>query len=172
MILQLSLTSHLNAYLTRGSKIVIAGVVNAHVAVKFIYVRIFRGTNAMHEKSFISRGTWALICSILWVVSWVIAEAIPVFNDLLGLTVSFMRLMRSHLIFKSHPHQFGNLSSPIGDFIPVHSPARARSMLIFIRVHFSQAGSRLVYLGSFGFISTKAIGSTPGRKFCSLASTC
>ena len=84
--------------LSDRSKIVIAGVVNAHVAVKFIYVRIFRGTNAMHEKSFVSQGTWALICSILWIVSWVIAEAIPVFNDLLGLTVSFFRVMRWDLI--------------------------------------------------------------------------
>lgn len=69
------------------SKIIVAGVVNGHVAVKFIYVRIFRGSNAMHRKSLVARGTWFLICALLWVLSWVIAEAIPVFNDLLGLAV-------------------------------------------------------------------------------------
>lgn len=74
--------------LTKIPKIVIGGVVNAHVAVKFIYVRIFRGTNAMHTKTFGGRAAWAVICVVLWMVSWIIAESIPVFNDILGLAVS------------------------------------------------------------------------------------
>ncbi|KAJ5353256.1 hypothetical protein N7452_002230 [Penicillium brevicompactum] len=68
--------------------IVIGGVVNAHVAVKFIYVRVFRGTNSIHSGSFTARATWALISAVLWVLSWVIAESIPVFNDVLGLASS------------------------------------------------------------------------------------
>ncbi|KAI9928501.1 hypothetical protein MW887_001715 [Aspergillus wentii] len=48
--------------------IVIAGVVNAHVAVKFLYVRIFRGTNAMHTTSFMARSTWAIQSSLF--ASW------------------------------------------------------------------------------------------------------
>ncbi|CAG8188520.1 unnamed protein product [Penicillium olsonii] len=68
--------------------IVIGGVVNAHVAVKFIYVRIFRGTNSIHSGSFTARAVWAIICVVLWVLSWVIAEGIPVFNDVLGLASS------------------------------------------------------------------------------------
>lgn len=36
----------------RIGQIVIAGVVNAHVAVKSIYLRIFHGRNAMHSRSF------------------------------------------------------------------------------------------------------------------------
>ncbi|CAI7642546.1 unnamed protein product [Penicillium manginii] len=65
--------------------IVIGGVVNAHVAVKFIYVRIFRGTNSMHTRSFTARAAWAGICAVIWIVSWLIAEGIPIFNDVLGL---------------------------------------------------------------------------------------
>jgi Transmembrane amino acid transporter protein len=68
--------------------IVIAGVINGHVASKYIYVRIFRGTGIMGEKSLKSYGSWALISLILWTVAWIIAEAIPVFNDLLGLISS------------------------------------------------------------------------------------
>ncbi|KAJ5369593.1 hypothetical protein N7509_014205 [Penicillium cosmopolitanum] len=68
--------------------IVIGGVVNAHVAVKFIYVRLFRGTNSMHTRSFAARAAWAGICAALWIVSWLIAEGIPVFNDVLGLASS------------------------------------------------------------------------------------
>ncbi|GAD94195.1 amino acid transporter [Paecilomyces variotii No. 5] len=65
--------------------IVIAGVINGHVAAKYIYVRLFRGTDRMHKRSFVSVGSWISITLILWVIAWVIAEAIPVFNNLLSL---------------------------------------------------------------------------------------
>ena len=68
--------------------IVIAGVINGHVASKYIYVRLFRGTGMMAKKSLYSYGMWALIALCLWTVAWIIAEAIPVFNDLLGLISS------------------------------------------------------------------------------------
>ena len=60
---------------------------NAHVGVKTVYVRIFRGTKAMHTQSFLGRVIWIAICLALWILSWIIAESIPVFNDVLGLTV-------------------------------------------------------------------------------------
>ena len=65
--------------------IVIAGVINGHVAAKYIYVRLFRGTDRMSKKSWSSFGLWAIIVLILWIIAWIIAEAIPVFNDLLSL---------------------------------------------------------------------------------------
>ncbi|CAG8023945.1 unnamed protein product [Penicillium salamii] len=68
--------------------IVIGGVVNAHVAVKFIYVRIFRGTTSVHSNSILARAIWVAICAVLWILSWIIAEGIPVFNDVLGLASS------------------------------------------------------------------------------------
>jgi hypothetical protein len=61
--------------------------VNAHVGMKYLYVRILRGTKAMHSQSMVSRVIWAAICVVLWIISWIIAEAIPVFNDVLGLAV-------------------------------------------------------------------------------------
>lgn len=65
--------------------IVIAGVIIAHVGAKTIYVRIFRGTNRMSERSLVSYGTWVIIVFSLWTIAWIIANAIPVFNDLLNL---------------------------------------------------------------------------------------
>ncbi|KAL6714821.1 hypothetical protein ACLMJK_007081 [Lecanora helva] len=65
--------------------IVIAGVINGHVAAKYIYVRLFRGTDRMSKRTWSSFGLWALIVLVLWIIAWIIAEAIPVFNDLLGL---------------------------------------------------------------------------------------
>jgi hypothetical protein len=39
----------------------------------------------MSKRTWLSLGSWILITLILWVVAWIIAESIPVFNDLLGL---------------------------------------------------------------------------------------
>lgn len=40
----------------------------------------------MHQKTFKAYGLWLLICVVLWVVGWIMAESIPVFNDLLGVS--------------------------------------------------------------------------------------
>lgn len=72
-------------------QIVIAGVINGHVAAKYVYVRMFRGTNRMHERTLLSIGTWIGITLVLWVIAWIISEAIPVFNTLLSLIVSVVR---------------------------------------------------------------------------------
>lgn len=39
----------------------------------------------MSKKSWSSFGLWAIIVLVLWFIAWIIAEAIPVFNDLLSL---------------------------------------------------------------------------------------
>ncbi|KAJ6190146.1 hypothetical protein N7519_000167 [Penicillium mononematosum] len=65
--------------------IVIAGVINGHVAAKSLYVRIFAGTDRMHKRDWVAMGSWVGIAFSLWVIAWVIAEAIPVFNNLLSL---------------------------------------------------------------------------------------
>jgi amino acid permease len=68
--------------------IVIAGVVNGHVAVKYLFVRLLRNNkdDLMHQKSWKSYRIWVGICTASWLAAWIIAEAVPVFNDLLGLT--------------------------------------------------------------------------------------
>ncbi|GLA34932.1 hypothetical protein AnigIFM63309_009117 [Aspergillus niger] len=73
------------AYSIAIPTIVIAGVINGHVACKYIYVRLFRGTDRMHQRGLVSIGTWVIIGLVLWTLAWIIAEAIPVFNDLLSL---------------------------------------------------------------------------------------
>ncbi|KAL4778886.1 transmembrane amino acid transporter protein-domain-containing protein [Aspergillus varians] len=68
--------------------IIIGGVVNGHVASKYIYVRIFRNSDRMHKKDLVAVGSWVGITFATWVIAWVIASAIPVFNDLLSLIAS------------------------------------------------------------------------------------
>jgi hypothetical protein len=68
--------------------ILIAGVIYGHVAAKYIYVRMFRGTRHMARKTLLSVGSWMIITLILWLVAFIIAESIPNFNDLLALISS------------------------------------------------------------------------------------
>ena len=39
----------------------------------------------MSQRTFLSVGTWVLTITVLWIIAFIIAESIPVFNDLLGL---------------------------------------------------------------------------------------
>lgn len=41
----------------------------------------------MHQKTFLATGTWVAIGLSTWTVAWIIAESIPVFNELLSLIV-------------------------------------------------------------------------------------
>ncbi|GAM82804.1 hypothetical protein ANO11243_007900 [Dothideomycetidae sp. 11243] len=65
--------------------IVVAGVVNAHVCVKNIYVRMWRGTKVMHQTNLKSVGSWVGLVIVCHIIAFIIANAIPVFNDLLGI---------------------------------------------------------------------------------------
>ena len=42
----------------------------------------------MHKTDLVAMGSWVGIAFVLWVVAWVVAMAIPVFNELLSLIVS------------------------------------------------------------------------------------
>lgn len=68
--------------------IIVAGVIYGHVASKYIYVRLFRGTKHMSQRTLLAVGSWAGITLTLWVIAWIIAESIPNFNDLLALISS------------------------------------------------------------------------------------
>ena len=54
--------------------IIIAGVIYGHVATKYLFVRIFRGTKHLSSRSWYSWGVWASIALGLWVVAWILAE--------------------------------------------------------------------------------------------------
>ncbi|ESZ95062.1 putative N amino acid transport system protein [Sclerotinia borealis F-4128] len=64
--------------------IIIAGVIFAHVTIKYIYLRLFSGTKYLNSRGWIATGTWIGLAVGTWTVAWIIAESIPVFSDLLG----------------------------------------------------------------------------------------
>ncbi|KAF2723424.1 hypothetical protein K431DRAFT_325500 [Polychaeton citri CBS 116435] len=49
--------------------IVLADIVYAHVAAKYIYVRMFRGTDVMSKRNFKSVGVGVIITAILWIIT-------------------------------------------------------------------------------------------------------
>lgn len=68
--------------------ILLAGVIYGHVASKYVYIRIFRGTTHMSKRTWLSIGSWASITFVFWFVAWIVAQSIPNFNSLLGLISS------------------------------------------------------------------------------------
>lgn len=64
--------------------IIIAGVIFAHVTVKYIYLRVFSGTKYLNSRGLVATGSWVGLAIGTWTVAWIIAESIPVFSDLLG----------------------------------------------------------------------------------------
>ncbi|RPA72336.1 amino acid transporter [Ascobolus immersus RN42] len=79
------------AYGLASATIIISGVVNAHVAAKYIIVRMYRNeanTDNLNIKTKKSWMVWLGLITGLWIIAWLIAEAIPVFNNLLSLTAA------------------------------------------------------------------------------------
>ncbi|BCR86917.1 uncharacterized protein ACHE_30904A [Aspergillus chevalieri] len=74
--------------------IVIAGVISGHIACKSIYTRIFAGTDRMHKRDFTAVGSWIGVAVALWVIAWIIAEAIPVFSNLLSLMITWLIMVK------------------------------------------------------------------------------
>ncbi|EAU31474.1 conserved hypothetical protein [Aspergillus terreus NIH2624] len=83
--ISLYLTASVVIYCYAGKDIIIAGVINGHVASKAIYLRIFAGTDRMHKRDLVAVSSWIAIALVLWVIAWIIATAIPVFSTLLSL---------------------------------------------------------------------------------------
>ncbi|POS72617.1 hypothetical protein DHEL01_v208993 [Diaporthe helianthi] len=65
--------------------IVIAGVIYGHVATRYIFGRILGKTRHMHKRTLIGDAGWVCVGLSIWVIAFVIAESIPVFNSLLSL---------------------------------------------------------------------------------------
>lgn len=42
----------------------------------------------MHKRDWVATGSWIAIGAVVWLLAWIIAEAIPVFNNLLSLIAS------------------------------------------------------------------------------------
>ncbi|GJD09200.1 N amino acid transport system protein [Galdieria sulphuraria] len=78
------------AYGLATPMIVIAGVIYAHVAAKFLFFRLVPSHYSSHFRrhTYLSWIIWSTLCAFIWCLGWLISEAIPFFNELLSLTAS------------------------------------------------------------------------------------
>ncbi|KAJ5129061.1 hypothetical protein N7448_002773 [Penicillium atrosanguineum] len=61
------------------------GVLYASVSARFIFFRLFDGTDHVGNHTFVGWASWAAILLVLWILAWVVAEVIPFFNSLLSI---------------------------------------------------------------------------------------
>ncbi|KAH9870466.1 hypothetical protein IAQ61_005941 [Plenodomus lingam] len=68
--------------------IVFLGVLYASVSARFVFFRVFAGTEHVSSHTVVGWLGWAGILAILWIFAFIIAEVIPFFSDLLSLMSS------------------------------------------------------------------------------------
>lgn len=76
------------AYGVASLTIVMAGVVNAHVAAKYFYNRYFQELS--RDKTFKARFVWHCIIGGLWLIAFLLAILIPSFQHMLSLVSSLI----------------------------------------------------------------------------------
>lgn len=75
-------------------------MVNGHVGLKYLYVRIFRNSpQRMGQRDLVSVGSWVGIGLTCWIIAWIIAEGIPTFSNLLSLIVSSVTVSHAGHVF-------------------------------------------------------------------------
>lgn len=74
--------------LTQYTQILVAGVINGHVAITMVF-KTFR-PHLMTSKSCKAIAYWVLFCLLLWLAAWMLAESIPHFDNLLGLVSALL----------------------------------------------------------------------------------
>jgi hypothetical protein len=76
------------AWVVALGTIIIAGVINGHIAIKYLYVRMFRNSkeDVIHQKTKKAWGWWLGIGAGFWFLAFLLAEAVPVFKDMVSLS--------------------------------------------------------------------------------------
>ncbi|CAD6569446.1 MAG: hypothetical protein CYPHOPRED_003378 [Cyphobasidiales sp. Tagirdzhanova-0007] len=65
--------------------LLITTILVLHLSSKYVFVRLLRGTRHLQEKTLIHWSVWIGSTLFLGVIAFIVAEAIPFFNQLLGL---------------------------------------------------------------------------------------
>lgn len=65
--------------------VVLPGNIYGHVAGKYIFARVFSGTKHLVKRTKLGTLGWLGVTAGIWIIAWIIAQSIPVFNNLLGI---------------------------------------------------------------------------------------
>ncbi|KAK7058779.1 hypothetical protein VNI00_001403 [Paramarasmius palmivorus] len=66
----------------------IAGALYSHVAAKLVFVRFFRDTVHMYNHTVLGWLSWIVLCFIAVAIAFVLAVAVPIFSQLIGIAAS------------------------------------------------------------------------------------
>ena len=81
-------TMQIASYAVGFIGLVISGCIYLHIAAKYCFVRILRDSKHLQANTFMHWGTWLGLVFGLCSVSFILAEAIPIFNYLIAITGS------------------------------------------------------------------------------------
>lgn len=65
--------------------IFISGSINTTVALRYIHGRMFKNSVLRYINTFAGWTSWIVLVVVFTIIAWIIAEAIPIFSDLLSL---------------------------------------------------------------------------------------
>ncbi|GAB5590318.1 hypothetical protein Unana1_05218 [Umbelopsis nana] len=68
--------------------IIVIGVIYANITAKYLFNRILRNSRHRYSNTWQGWGLWTVLIIIVWVIGFVIGEAVPFFGDLLSLISS------------------------------------------------------------------------------------
>ena len=68
--------------------LIFLGVLYASVSARFVFFRLFEGTQHKGNHTVVGWASWTGILLVLWIFAFIIAEVIPFFTDLLSLMSS------------------------------------------------------------------------------------
>jgi len=66
----------------------IAGSLYSHTAAKLFFIRLFRGSDHLHEHTFLGWGTWTILIIVMNGAAFVLAVGVPIFPYLVGIAAS------------------------------------------------------------------------------------
>ncbi|KAI0094603.1 amino acid transporter [Irpex rosettiformis] len=65
-----------------------AGALYSHTAAKLVFVRLFRRSRHVYSHTALGWSMWAILCFLAVAVAFVLAAAVPIFSDLIGITAA------------------------------------------------------------------------------------
>jgi len=66
----------------------ISGGLYSHTAAKLVFVRLFRKSRHLHSHTVLGWSVWVFLCFAATAIAFILAAAVPIFSDLVGITAS------------------------------------------------------------------------------------
>ncbi|KAG5995944.1 hypothetical protein E4U43_002944 [Claviceps pusilla] len=106
--------------------IIFLGCLYASVTSRFVFFRLFRGSNHLREHTVVGWGSWAGILLVTWILAFIISQVIPFFSSLLSVMSSlfdswfgFIFWGVAYFRMRSADKEVGRVRNPIVDWLSI-----------------------------------------------------